>query len=69
MPFLLALPVFYCVALAHRYLQIYAPSNLLARSCPGSSGTYHRRRRQDRLGRLTPIEFELIMSRAADQAA
>jgi hypothetical protein len=38
MPFLLALPVFYCVALAHRYLQIYAPSNLLARSCPGSSG-------------------------------
>lgn len=31
--------------------------------------TYHRRRRQDRLGRLTPIEFELIMSKAADQAA
>jgi hypothetical protein len=28
-----------------------------------------RRRRQDRLGRLTPIEFELIMSKAADQAA
>jgi len=23
--------------------------------------TYHRRRRQDRLGRLTPIEFETIM--------
>jgi len=31
--------------------------------------TYHRRRRQQRLGRLTPIEFELIMSKAADQAA
>lgn len=31
--------------------------------------TYHRRRRQERLGRLTPIEFELIMSKAADQAA
>lgn len=31
--------------------------------------TYHRRRRQHRLGRLTPIEFELIMSKAADQAA
>jgi transposase InsO family protein len=31
--------------------------------------TYHRRRRQDRLGRLTPVEFELIMSKAADQAA
>lgn len=31
--------------------------------------TYHRRRRQDRLGRLTPIEYELIMSKAADQAA
>ncbi len=31
--------------------------------------TYHRRRRQNRLGRLTPIEFELIMSKAADQAA
>ena len=31
--------------------------------------TYPRRRRQDRLGRLTPIEFELIMSKAADQAA
>lgn len=31
--------------------------------------TYHRRRRQDRLGRLTPIEFELIMSKTADQAA
>lgn len=31
--------------------------------------TYHRRRRQDRLGRLTPIEFELIMSKAAEQAA
>jgi transposase InsO family protein len=31
--------------------------------------TYHRRRRQHRLGRLTPIEFETIMSQAADQAA
>ena len=31
--------------------------------------TYHRRRRQERLGRLTPIEFELIMTKAADQAA
>lgn len=31
--------------------------------------TYHRRRRQGRLGRLTPIEYELIMSKAADQAA
>jgi transposase InsO family protein len=24
--------------------------------------TYHRRRRQHRLGRLTPIEFEIIMT-------
>ena len=31
--------------------------------------TYHRRRRQQRLGRLTPIEFEMIMSQATDQAA
>lgn len=31
--------------------------------------TYYRRRRQGRLGRLTPIEYELIMSKAADQAA
>jgi putative transposase len=31
--------------------------------------TYHRRRRQDRLGRLTPIEFETIIKPAADQAA
>lgn len=31
--------------------------------------TYHRRRRQNRLGRLTPIEYELIMSKASDQAA
>ena len=23
--------------------------------------TYHRRRRQDRLGRLTPIEFETLL--------
>jgi putative transposase len=31
--------------------------------------TYHRRRRQPRLGRLTPIEFEAIMTKLADQAA
>jgi transposase InsO family protein len=31
--------------------------------------TYHRRRRQTALGRLTPVEFEIIMSQAADQAA
>lgn len=31
--------------------------------------TYHRRRRQDALGRLTPIEYELIMTAPADQAA
>lgn len=31
--------------------------------------TYHRRRRQARLGRLTPIEFETIIKPAADQAA
>ena len=31
--------------------------------------TYHRRRRQERLGRLTPIEFETIMTTPADQAA
>ncbi|MBF6271684.1 IS3 family transposase [Nocardia farcinica] len=31
--------------------------------------TYHRRRRQARLGRLTPIEFETIMTPAAEQAA
>ena len=31
--------------------------------------TYHRRRRQAALGRLTPIEYEIIMTRAADQAA
>jgi hypothetical protein len=28
---LLALPVFYAVALVHRHLQLYAPSNLLVR--------------------------------------
>jgi putative transposase len=27
--------------------------------------TYHRRRRQRRLGRLTPIEFEIINTQAA----
>jgi transposase InsO family protein len=31
--------------------------------------TYHRRRRQDTLGRLTPVEFELIMTTPADLAA
>ncbi len=31
--------------------------------------TYHRRRRQDRLGRLTPIEYETIMTTPASQAA
>lgn len=30
--------------------------------------TYYRRRRQRRLGRLTPIEFEIINSQAADAA-
>ena len=31
--------------------------------------TYHRRRRQTRLGRLTPIEFETIIKPVDDQAA
>ncbi|SMO85456.1 Integrase core domain-containing protein [Propioniciclava tarda] len=31
--------------------------------------TYHRRRRQQRLGRLTPIEYETIMTTPARQAA
>ncbi len=31
--------------------------------------TYHRRRRQDALGRLTPIEYETIMTTPAIQAA
>ena len=31
--------------------------------------TYHRRRRQTALGRLTPIEYELIMSQTAHHAA
>ena len=31
--------------------------------------TYHRRRRQDGLGRLTPIEYETIMTTTANQAA
>src|SRR3974390_736849 len=31
--------------------------------------TYHRRRRQDALGRLTPVEYEIIMTAPADQAA
>ena len=31
--------------------------------------TYHRRRRQVALGRLTPIEYEMIMTTKAAQAA
>ncbi len=31
--------------------------------------TYHRRRRQARLGRLTPVEYEAIMKPAANLAA
>ena len=31
--------------------------------------TYHRRRRQAALGRLTPVEYELIMATPAIQAA
>ena len=31
--------------------------------------TYHRRRRQDSLGRLTPVEFEAIMNTTAALAA
>lgn len=31
--------------------------------------TYHRRRRQSRLGRLTPVEFEVIMDTPAALAA
>lgn len=31
--------------------------------------TYHRRRRQAALGRLTPIEYETIMTTVAAQAA
>ena len=31
--------------------------------------TYHRRRRQAALGRMTPTEFELIMTPQATQAA
>jgi transposase InsO family protein len=31
--------------------------------------TYHRRRRQAALGRLTPIEYEIIMTQPAAQAA
>jgi putative transposase len=31
--------------------------------------TYHRRRRQSALGRLTPVEYELIMTPTATQAA
>ncbi len=31
--------------------------------------TYHRRRRQTGLGRLTPVEYEVIMTPPASQAA
>jgi transposase InsO family protein len=31
--------------------------------------TYHRRRRQSALGRLTPVEYDLIMTPTATQAA
>jgi transposase InsO family protein len=31
--------------------------------------TYHRRRRQTRLGKLTPVEYETIMTTPALQAA
>jgi putative transposase len=31
--------------------------------------TYHRRRRQESLGRLTPIEFKTIMTTTASKAA
>ena len=31
--------------------------------------TYHRRRRQASLGRLTPVEYELIMNPAVIKAA
>ncbi|RDI18084.1 hypothetical protein DEU38_121121, partial [Rhodococcus sp. AG1013] len=31
--------------------------------------TYHRRRRQARLGKLTPVEYETIMTTPATQAA
>ena len=31
--------------------------------------TYHRRRRQTSLGRLTPVEFDAIMTPRASQAA
>ncbi|GAB2528730.1 hypothetical protein GCM10027267_28490 [Paramicrobacterium agarici] len=32
-------------------------------------GTYHRRRRQRRLGKMTPIEFESIMTTSVTLAA
>ncbi len=32
-------------------------------------GIYHRKRRQRRLGKLTPIEFETIMKKSVDLAA
>jgi transposase InsO family protein len=30
--------------------------------------TYHRRRRQRRLGKLTPVEFEMLYNEVADAA-
>src|SRR5438477_3949505 len=30
--------------------------------------TYHRRRRQDRLGKLTPVEYEMLYTKAAHAA-
>ena len=36
---------------------------------PWIERTYHRRRRQARLGRLTPIEYETIMNPAVSLAA
>ncbi len=56
----------------------FAPNTLViaAASAASFSGvevpwarTYHRRRRQAALGRLTAIEFEAIIKPAADQAA
>lgn len=32
-------------------------------------GTYHRKRRQRRLGKLTPVEFETLMKKSVDLAA
>lgn len=45
------------------------PAGIHTAATAANTTTYHRRRRQDRLGRLTPVESELIMNKAADQAA